>query len=408
MPIERARQTRAWSQETRAWSQQIQASARASLARARSLRGLVFETLRQRRGIGGGSDDYGLSPDRAAAYRNGLDSKVLASVEPEPVSWLWPGRIARGKLNLIIGEPGVGKTFFYMDLAARITRGMPWPDGGDAPVGSVLMVTSEDGLADTLRPRLDLLGGDPARVIVARNAVTMDEAHPFSLETDLTQLRAELAQRPEIIMTAFDPLSAYLGARDSYKDAEIREILTPLAALAEEANVALLGILHLTKAAQRRILMRAQGSIAFVAQARVVLAVGLNPDDENERVVVTVKNNLVKAPPALSFRLDNGLAWGATPRNGKPEELLAQDEPESRSMLRERREAMDFLQRELANGPVSSTTVKADARACGIAERTLFRAKRDVGVQTDTAKDQQGRARWFWRWPTDEERITHP
>ncbi len=183
----------------------------------------------------------------------------LADIEPEAVDWLWPRRLARGKLTLVIGEPGGGKTYFVIDCGARVTRGQPWPDGTTPAPGEVIVLTSEDGVADTLRPRFDHQGGDPSRVHILRS-VRVDGAElPFTLERDLPQLARVLTERPDTGLVILDPVSAYLGSRDSYKDAEIRGLLSPLAALAERFDVALLAILHLTKAAQRKLLLRAQG-----------------------------------------------------------------------------------------------------------------------------------------------------
>src|SRR5262249_55073954 len=216
----------------------------------------------------------------------------LADVTPEAVDWLWPRRLARGKLTLVIGEPGGGKTYFVMDCGARVTRGEPWPDGTTPAPGGVIVLTSEDGVADTLRPRLDRQGGDPEHVHILRAVRVDGDEIPFTLERDLPQLARVLTDHPDTALVILDPVSAYLGSRDSYKDAEIRGLLSPLAALAERYRVALLAILHLTKAAQRKLLLRAQGSVAFVAQARIVLAVGEDPDHDGRRLLVPVKNNL--------------------------------------------------------------------------------------------------------------------
>jgi hypothetical protein len=224
----------------------------------------------------------------------------------------------------------------------------------------------------------------------------------FSLERDLLVLeRAIVATNAGLVV--LDPLSAYLGGRDSYKDAEIRGILGPLAALAERHNVAVVGILHLTKAAQRRLLNRAQGSIAFVAAARVVLAIGQDPNTTGRRLLVPIKNNLGPEAPALAFRIgDTGLVWEPDPVAGSADALLAQDEAPTRSESRDRDQAASFLRELLHDGPVASKQVEADAKANGIAQRTLWRAKADLGILTERAKTQDGKtAAWYWMLPTD-------
>ena len=224
----------------------------------------------------------------------------------------------------------------------------------------------------------------------------------FNLERDLPALEQAIVDT-DAGLIGIDPLSAYLGTRDSYKDAEIRGILGPLAALAERRRVAVVGILHLTKAAQKRLLNRAQGSIAFVAAARVVLAVGQDPNVPGRRLLVPIKNNLGPEAPALAFRIgEDGLVWEAEPIAGSADALLAQDEAPTRSESKEREHAARFLRELLYEGPVASKQVEADAKANGIAQRTLWRAKADLGIVAERSKSQDGRpAAWFWMLPTD-------
>jgi hypothetical protein len=265
-----------------------------------------------------------------------------------------------------------------------------------------IILAAEDGIADTIRPRIDQQGGDSRRVYVLRAVRVEGQECPFSLERDLPALERALADTATVLLV-IDPLSAYLGSRDSYKDAEIRAILTPLAAIAERYRVAVVGVLHLTKAAQRKLLLRAQGSIAFVAQARVVLAVGEDQEHPGRRFLAGVKNNLGPKAPTLAFRLsDAGLKWDATPIEGTADSLLAQDELVSRTEQRERDDAKTFLRDLLRVGPVASKQVEADAKANGIAQRTLWRAKADLGILADRAKTVDGKtAAWFWRLPVD-------
>lgn len=325
----------------------------------------------------------------------------LSTVTPEAVAWCWPGRIAFGKLGLLIGDPGTGKSTVGYDVTARVTAARGWPDGDPAPDGAVLILSAEDGLADTVRPRVDTQGGDATRVYVLRAVRLAGQECPFNLDRDLPALEQAIRETGARVVMV-DPLSAYLGGRDSFKDSDLRGLLTPLADLAERTAAAILGVLHLTKGAQRRLLLRAQGNIAFVAQARTVLAVGEDPDTPGRRLLVCVKSNLGPTPPALAFRLtDAGLVWESTPVEGFAEDLLAMDEPGSRTDRKERDVAKQFLIDTLTGGPVASKEIYGDARANGIAPRTLERAKTDLGV---TAA-RQGRGPWYWMLPAPE---THP
>jgi putative DNA primase/helicase len=342
----------------------------------------------------------GVSVD-SSATTDGPVLISLAEVMAEPVEWLWPGRIARGKLTLIIGEPGEGKSYMTHDLAARATCGLAWPDGGVAPAGPVIILASEDGIADTVRPRVDRQGGDPQRIYVLRAVRTGGQEIPFTLEANLPALEQALTTT-QAIELIIDPVSAYLGSKDSYKDAEIRGVLSPLAALAERYRLAVVGVLHLTKAAQRRLLLRAQGSVAFVAQARTVLAVGQDPDTPGRRLLVPIKNNLGAMAPALAFHIgDDGLRWESISVDvAAAERLLAVDEPATRSERRERDDAAMFLRDLLRDGPVASKQVESDAKGNGISQRTLWRAKAELGIVAERARTAEGNTgAWFWMLP---------
>jgi hypothetical protein len=300
-----------------------------------------------------------------------------------------------GKLALIIGNPGEGKSRLTYDMTARVTVGGDWPDGPPAKAGPVIILSAEDGLADTVRPKVDAQGGNAARVYVLRAVRIAGRDCPFNLDRDLPTLEQAVRETGAILVTV-DPLSAYLGARDSFKDSDIRGLLTPLAEMADRCRVAVVGVLHLTKGAQRRLLLRAQGNIAFVAQARTVLAVGEDPETPGRRLLVPVKNNLGPFPPALAFRLNgSGLVWEPAPIEGAAEDLLAADEPGSRTDRRERDAAKQFLRDALAGGAVASRDLMADAAANGIAQRTVWRAKSELGIRAE----RHGRGPWYWLLP---------
>jgi hypothetical protein len=219
---------------------------------------------------------------------------TLADVQPARISWIWPLRLAIGKLHLLWGDPGVGKSTIALDIAARISRGAAWPDGSPASLGAVVILTAEDGLADTVRPRLDAHGGDVTRVHVLRAVREANGVErPVSLTHDLGPLEQAITLTGAVLVVV-DPLSAYLGGTDSYRDAEVRTILAPLAAVAERTGAAICGVMHVTKDQQRQALYRGQGSIAFAGAARLVLAVGVDPDDTSRerRFLMPLKSNV--------------------------------------------------------------------------------------------------------------------
>ncbi|HTH17370.1 MAG TPA: AAA family ATPase, partial [Magnetospirillum sp.] len=203
----------------------------------------------------------------------------MADVQSRPIEWLWPGRIARGKVTLIAGDPGLGKSFLTLDLAARVSRGSPWPDVPDAsaPLGGVVLLSAEDDAEDTIRPRLDAAGADVHCIkllhAVRHNYRENQKEALFSLATDLPALEAAILAVPDCRLVVIDPITAYLGDTDSHKNAEIRGLIAPLAALAAKHGVAIVCVTHLNKSGSGPAIYRSIGSIAFVAAARAAWAV---------------------------------------------------------------------------------------------------------------------------------------
>ncbi|MFQ5930947.1 MAG: AAA family ATPase [Nitrospiraceae bacterium] len=354
--------------------------------------------------------------------RAGLESLTgpvlvaLADVQPEPISWLWPEHIPLGKLTLIVGDPGLGKSFLLVDMAARVSVQAPWPDGGAVARGKVILLTAEDGLADTVRPRLDTMGGDPASVLALKgvrrkgtDGASLTEVG-LSLARDVQELEAAI-EESGAIMVGIDPLSAYLGRTDSYKDAEVRGLLAPLAALAERKNVAVVGIMHLSKDAQRRALYRAQGSLAFVAAARAVFVVTADQDNPDRRLFLPLKLNVAAKPPGLAFSIPydpagpSRLVWSPDPVEIDVEDALS--DPQSSGEREDRQGAATFLQELLADGDVLSKDVFRLGRENGFSDKAIRKARGTLGIKP--RKEGFGRdGRWYWGLPKVPTKMTSP
>jgi hypothetical protein len=227
----------------------------------------------------------------------------LSTVEPERVSWLWNGRIPLGKLITLDGDPDLGKSTLALTFAAAITTGGAWPDGTRCLYpGSVILLSAEDGLADTVRPRLDAAGADTSRVIAVKG-VPLDDGtlRPPTLG-DIEHLRT-LVKETNARLIIIDVLMAYLPTgTDSHKDQDIRRILARLSALAEDTGCSVLLLRHLNKG-NGDPMYRGGGSIGIVGAARAGMVVGTDPDDSQRRVLASVKNNLAPKPPSLVYRL---------------------------------------------------------------------------------------------------------
>jgi len=319
----------------------------------------------------------------------------LQDVRAEPVTWLWPGRLAAGKLGLLIGDPGLGKSWITLDLAARVSTGRAMPDNAPAgPPSDVILLSAEDGLADTIRPRLDALGANVARIYHLA-VLRAGEAERAVQLTDTAALELAIRQQAARLVI-IDPLAAYLGSTDAHRDAEVRGPMAPLAALAEATGAAILGVMHLAKNGQRPAIYRAVGSIAFAAAARIVLAVAADPAREDWRILAPVKSNLAARPQAMTYTLNNGrLVWAAEPLVQVDVETLLSAPGLDRH---ERRAADAWLCDQLRNGPVRVRNLQVAARDAGLVWRTVERAKTRRGVRAELVGYGPA-GHWYWRLP---------
>lgn len=333
----------------------------------------------------------------------------LSDVKAEPVAWLWPGRIALGKLTLIAGDPGLGKSFVTLDMAARVSTGNGWPDrlGERIEPGGVVLLSAEDGIADTIRPRLDSAGADVTR-IVALEAIKsvgdkgQESARTFDLSRDLPALEAAIQSVKGCRLVVIDPVTAYLGGVDSHKNAEIRGLLAPLGAIAERHRVAVVAVTHLNKSGGGPAIYRAMGSLAFAAAARAAWAVSKDKDDEQRRLFLPIKNNIAPDTGGLAYRIeplgmDGGpvVAWEPDPVNVSADAALTADRNGEGGERTERNDAADWLRDYLRDGPKLAKDVVSESKSAGFAKRTIDRAKALAGVRTRKEKRNFGGG-WVW------------
>ncbi len=200
---------------------------------------------------------------------------------PQRVEWLWPARIPLGKLTIIDGDPGLGKSVLTLELAARVSRGMAMPDsepGEDREPAGVVVLSAEDGIEDTIVPRLDAAGADRSRIL-ALNLVTDTEGGKRlpTFPGDADYVRAAVG-RVQGRLVIIDPLTAYLsGYVNAHKDSDCRRALWPLAQLADDTGVAVVVVRHLNKATGGNPLYRGGGSIGIIGAARSGLLVAPTP-----------------------------------------------------------------------------------------------------------------------------------
>jgi hypothetical protein len=328
----------------------------------------------------------------------------LSDVTPERVDWLWYGRLPLGKIALLDGDPSVGKSTAAVDCAARVSVGRAWPDGEPNRCGVVLLLSAEDGLADTIRPRLDAAGGDPRQVhalteVRYRDENDQERTRPVTL-SDLDAIE-KVVRDLGAVLVVVDVLMAFMPSKvDSHRDQDVRGVLSGLAAMAERTGSCVLLLRHLNKSVSGSPMYRGGGSIGIIGAARVGLLAAVDPEDETRRVLAGIKSNLAPLPAALAYRLidspEHGCArveWLGVSGHSAGSLLSVPRDEDERT---ERDEAADWLTKYLIDAggeAIAADAIKAAARD-GIAKTTLHRARTRTGVTS--TKDGFG-GPWIWR-----------
>jgi hypothetical protein len=299
---------------------------------------------------------------------------------------------------VLAGDANLGKSYLSLDVAARVSIGGKWPDGGDVEQGAVLIVTAEDGIADTVRPRLDKLGADASRIHdIDLEVDTIGDPESLSFSKHIRLLEDEITRRDAVLLI-IDPVMALVGGKDTYKASDVRQLLTPAVSMAERTGCAVLTIQHLNKrSSESNALYRVSSSIDFVAVARSAFLVAPHPDDEELRVFGPIKANLSAPAQPLGFRITNDgqFTWETGPVAISMSDLLQiPSSPDERSAIDD---AEDFLRQLLKEGAVSRKQIMQEAGEAGISERTLKRAKSRLGIEANRVSDgNEGKGHWEW------------
>jgi hypothetical protein len=343
----------------------------------------------------------------------------------EPVTWLWPEKIPIGKVSMLIGDPGTGKTLAALDLAARLSCGNACPKTNNAakttsnhssfdirhssfppadnpqsavsatppspfrlPPSSTIILSATDDLADTLRPRLDAAGADPRRIFVIPSIA--------DLRHDFAQLRAAVDRAPNCRLTIIDPINAYVGPSDSHFQTVLRKVLEPLAKLAAEKRIAVLAIANLRKN-EGAAIYRAAGSMGFVAAARTVWTICRDQSNPTRTLMLPVKNNLAPTATGLAFTIKSHPETGAPVIAWSPDPVISSaDEALTRAEIADLNSARQWLTKALAGGPRSASEIADEGSQYGFHERTLRRALHAIGGNTQNRGIVWG---WWWSLP---------
>ncbi len=328
----------------------------------------------------------------------------LCDVEARPVNWLWPNRIPFGKITLLAGYPGYGKSFATLDMAMRVSTGTAWPDGPACPIGDVLIISAEDDPADTLRPRLDGMGADVTRIQILSMVQNPNDAgeRMFSL-LDLLALESAIQQIPACKLIIIDPIGSFVGGEtNTDKDNQVRSVLAPVAKLAEQYGVAVLIVAHRRKASGERADDSILGSVGFVGIARATMHLVRDRDDKERRLLLPGKNNLAPEGTGLAFKIIGRpgiVQWEPEPVTVRADDFFsAQQDSKPGPDPTARNEAGQWLVSLLADGKeVAVKDIKAGATAMGHAWATVKRAADGLPiVKRWGGPGEPG----YWRIPT--------
>lgn len=309
----------------------------------------------------------------------------MADVEAVAVKWLWKPYIPLGKITIIQGDPGEGKTTLALSIAAALTQGemLPNETESQAPM-NVIYQTAEDGLADTIKPRLEAVNADCTKVLV------IDESKE---ELSMTDERIEKAiQQTGAKLIILDPIQAYIGANvDMHRANEICPVMSKLGRIAEEYGCAVVLIGHMNKAAGQKSSYRGLGSIDITAVARSVLIVGKMRDSPSKRIMTQAKSSLAPVGKSLLFEINenSALEW-----KGEVDITAEQFLENGGAELSKLEIATEFLLEILKDGKVSQKEIAAAASDYDFSARTLNEAKKNLKVLSIKADNK-----WYWKLP---------
>jgi putative DNA primase/helicase len=327
----------------------------------------------------------------AAATDRHADLVCLADIPPRPIDWLWQDRLACGTLAMLSGDPGSGKTWVALAIAAALSRGRVPSTNHTLQPCTVLYASAANGAAELIRPRFAQLDGDPARLILLRGVLTAS-AQPASLSLRDTPMLEDALHRTQARLLIIDPLHSYLWALDRHRANDSARAFDSLARLAEKHRCCILLVRHLRKRG------RGLTSIELSAAVRTEFIAGSSPDAPTQPALVQVKSNLGCLASSLGYLIDNTGAFSWTgPSALTPEEVMM-DRPIDAG-LPKRKRAAEWLRQYLREGERSQYNIEFAAQQDGVCMTTLRRAKFDLGV---VSSKETFTGAWFWALPGNE------
>jgi putative DNA primase/helicase len=346
----------------------------------------------------------------SSSKHRALKTVALSEVASTPVVYLYPGYLPVGAITVIAGPPGLGKSYVTLDWGSRVSAGLPWPCSSEkAPCGMVVILSDEDGAEDTIRPRVEAMGGNLSNIL--KLSVTgSGQDLLFDAKKDMKHLDELLGKhKPRLVI--IDPLTNYLSGVDSNKETLVRPVLTQIATLARKHSCAVVVVLHFNKSEDRAAINRTSGAMAFTGVARAVYTVLEHPKDraipkdQRRRLLAAVKFNIDKPPTTLAFSIqgDKTLKWQHAADYPDADAILQQQERieagrDSSVDSSEVDQAEEFLRGLLADGEVNAKHVRDESRENGHSFAAIRRAKKRLGVLHVKGTGAK-HAPWVWKLP---------
>lgn len=331
-------------------------------------------------------------------------TRSFEAIETKPIEWLWQKWIPLGKLAILDGDPGLGKSTMLVDLAARISTNGVMPDGSIGVSGNVLLMSAEDGPEDTIKPRILAAGANVKRIHDLSVVKKAGEERPPEIPGDLPLIEKKIEELKARLLV-IDPLMAFLYGADANKDQEIRRVLFKLSRIAEKHRCAIICMRHLNKGGGGKAIYRGNSSIGVIGHARTGLIVAADPDDDMKRVLAVSKCNLAAKPTSLSFVLDPigevcRIGWCGT-SNHKADDLVAPPPTNEEKAQKEDNQkkidtAMQILEELLDQGPVEIKTCKKACLDAGLAYRTVERAAKKLGLIMSMDTPTGSPTKYYW------------
>jgi hypothetical protein len=323
----------------------------------------------------------------------GLVVEWFKDIKTEHVTWLWKNRIPFDGISLLGGYPGASKSLLTCDVAARVSTGTAWPDGSPCEQGVVLFITNEDSASKTVKPRLEAAGADMSKIAIvksvnSKNSKGQSVSHTFTL-ADVGFLDRWLTENPGCKLVVTDPIGSYTGAEtDSYREEQVRAVLTPVAAMAEKHGVAVLVIAHLGKSEKKHADYNVLGSAAFCGLPRSLLHLMVSPKDKSQRWLVSGKCNYAAPQKGLVFKVGEQakVEWQSETLDMTADEAnaacSAANKKQPGPAPEKRDKALEFLRAALANGPRPVEELYKEAKAVHcLNAAALDRAREDYDVE---------------------------